>query len=92
MRFAEESAALKNSQWPRCDALALELATRGPAAADALEAAATSRVHHVRTAALKCLFHVDESRGRALAQSLLHDRAFEVRETAANILGVRLSG
>jgi len=90
MRFADESEALKRSAWPRCDQLAATLASKGPSAADALEAAAASRVHHVRSAALKALTQVDVARGKQLATRFLKDKAYEVRETAAHILGVEV--
>jgi HEAT repeat protein len=92
MQFEEESKALKSSSWPRCDSLAAGLAARGVAAADALEAAAKSRTHHVRSAALKALVSVAPERGKALAELLLNDKAYEVRETAALILGCPIPG
>lgn len=92
MLYEEESKALKASHWPRCDTLAEQLAGRGPSAADALEAAAKSRTHHVRSAALRGLAKVSADRGRALAELLLKDKAYEVRETAAAILGVPIPG
>lgn len=88
MLYAGESENLKKSSWPRCDALAAQLATKGPSAAEALEAASKSRTHHVRSAALRNLHSIDKQRGLALAAELLRDRAFEVRETAAGLLGV----
>ena len=86
MLYEEESQALKSSSWPRCDDLDTELAARGPSAADALEAVSKSRTHHVRSAALKAPVRIAPERGRALAESLLTDKAYEVRETAAMIL------
>lgn len=88
MLFAAESEALKKSAWPRCDQLAAALVTHGASAADAIEAAASSKTLHVRSAALRALNQVDPERGKALATRLLEDRAYEVRETAAHILGV----
>ena len=86
--YEQEADALKKSNWPRCDVLAEQLAAQGPQAADALEKAAESRTHHVRSAALIGLAKVDNSRGRALAERLLTDKAYEVREHAARVLGV----
>lgn len=86
--YAQEAEALKKSSWPKCDAMAETLASHGPPAADALESAATSRTHHVRSAALRNLARVDQARGVQLAKKMLQDRAYEVRETAAKILGV----
>jgi hypothetical protein len=88
MQFAVESDALKKSHWPKCDELANALGKRGAAATEALKAAATSRTHHVRSAVLKALASANPVEGKLLAQSLLKDRAFEVRETAATILGI----
>ncbi len=92
MLYEEESKVLKSSSWPRCDALAEQLAARGPSVADALEAAAKSRTHHVRSAALRALTKVAPERGRTLAELLLKDKAYEVRETAAGILGIPVPG
>jgi len=86
--YAEEAKALKNSQWPRCDLLAEALSAKGITAAEALEFASSSRTHHVRSASLRNLFKVDAARGRRLAERLLTDSAYEVRETAANVLDV----
>ena len=88
MQYREESEAFENCSWPRCDALADALASKGSAAADALENAASSRTHHVRSAALRALVTVDQDRGRTLATRLLQDKAFEVRESAMKILGI----
>lgn len=88
MLYKELADALKSSTWPRCDALAEDLATKGAAVIEALEHAASSRTHHVRSAALRALVRVDEERGRVLAKRLLEDKAFEVRETAMKVLGI----
>jgi hypothetical protein len=88
MLYKEESEALKKSHWPRCDLLADELASRGEPAADALENAAKSRVHHVRSASLRALAKVSRERAKALASLLLEDGAFEVRITAMQVLGI----
>jgi hypothetical protein len=88
MNFERESEELRRSYWPKCDELASYLAQQGPAATDALKAAASSRIHHVRSAALKALNLVNPPEGKRLAEELLRDRAFEVRDTAAAILGV----
>ena len=88
MLFERESLELKKSSWPRCDALAESLARQGLGAIDALINAATSRTHHVRSACLRAVAAIDENKGRLLAAELLRDRAYEVRETAAKILGV----
>lgn len=88
MRYHEEADALRKAHWPKCDKLAADLTAKGPRAAEALESALTSRIHHVRSAALKGLAAVDPRRARLKARELLADRAYEVRVTAANILGV----
>jgi HEAT repeat protein len=92
MQFQAEADALKKSSWPKCDQLAQALATQGPRAAEALEFALTSRTHHVRSAALKALISVSPDRGKTFADKMLSDKAYEVRETAANILGVPIPG
>lgn len=83
-----ESETLRRSAWPKCDVLAAELASRGAPALDALEAAMKSRTHHVRSAVLRAMAAVDPLRARRLAELALQDRAYEVRETAAMVLGV----
>ena len=88
MLFREQADALKTSAWPRCNELAEELAAKGVSAVEALEYAATSRTHHVRSAALRALLKVDETQGRLLAERLLTDKSFEVRETAMKALGI----
>jgi HEAT repeat protein len=88
MLYKEEAEALKRSSWPRCDALAEALAAKGASSADALEQAASSRTHHVRTAALRALVTIDKGRAEALANRLLTDKAFEVREAAMKVLGI----
>lgn len=92
MLYEKEADALKKSSWPRCDEMAQQLALRGPSAADALEHAATSRTHHVRSASLRALHQIAPERGELLAKKLLQDRAYEVRETAAKILGLPTPG
>jgi HEAT repeat protein len=64
------------------------LALKGPVAAEALEYAALSRTHHVRSASLRALARVNEERAKTLATHLLNDKAFEVRDTAMKILGI----
>ena len=86
--YFEQSEALRRSAWPKCDVLASELASRGTPALDALEAAMKSRTHHVRSAVLRAMASVDSARARRLAEVALQDRAYEVRETAAMVLGV----
>jgi hypothetical protein len=88
VKFSLEAEALKNSHWPKCDELATALGQRGVAATDALKAAATSRTKHVRSAALKALYVANPAEGKLLADRFLTDKAFEVREAAAHILGV----
>ena len=88
MLYKNESDELKKSSWPRCDELASRLGQKGLNAADALEEAAKSRTHHVRSASLRSLNNLSAERGKTLALKLLEDRAYEVRETAAKILGV----
>lgn len=88
MQFEQEAEALKKSAWPRCDQLAEQLSSRGAAAIPALEYAAKSRVHHVRSACLRAINRIDVKRAREMASSMINDKAYEVRETAANILGV----
>jgi hypothetical protein len=91
VQFAAEAEALKKSHWPKCDELAVALAKRGPLATEALKAAMASRIHHVRSAALKALNTINPSEGRLAAEKLhAADRAFEVRETAASILNIGL--
>lgn len=92
MQFAAEAEALKKSHWPKCDELARTLALKGQPATEALKAAASSRTHHVRSAALKALHAINPTEGKLLAETFLKDRAFEVRETAASILGVAIPG
>lgn len=86
----ELSEALKASVWPRCDELANELALYGTSAIEALEHAASSKTHHVRSASLRALATINEESAKALATRLLKDRAFEVRETAMKVLGMTL--
>ena len=86
--FPDEAEALKKSHWPRCDQLANALAERGPSAIDAILFASKSRVHQVRSACLRALFAVAPPQGENLARQFLADKAYEVRETAAKILGV----
>ena len=88
MVYKREAELLKRSSWPVCERLAENLAANGPEAADALIFACNSRTHHVRSAALKALNRIAPDKARALAGSMLADRAYEVRETAANVLGV----
>lgn len=86
--FKEEAERLKKAEWPSCDRLAEALADRGAQAIDALLYASKSRKHHVRSACLQALYKVDKPVGEELARTLINDRAFEVREVAAGILGV----
>jgi HEAT repeat protein len=88
MLFQAEAENLKKSSWPRCDQLAQALAAHGSTAADALEFASSSRTHHVRSAALRALATVAPDRAREVATKFLSDKAYEVRETAAETLGV----
>lgn len=88
MQFEKEAEELRKSAWPRCDQLAEQLASQGVSAVPALEYALKSRTHHVRSACLKAISRIEATRGRELAKSMLHDKAYEVRETAANLLGV----
>lgn len=88
MLFQEEANRLKASAWPRCDELALILVEHGKAAMPALEFAISSRTHHVRSACLRAIAEIDVVQGRVFADRMLRDRAYEVRETAAKILGV----
>jgi hypothetical protein len=92
MQFATESEALKKSSWPRCDQLAADLAKRGHAALPALQAALSSRTHHVSSACLRAIRLIDADLATSLAEKHLKDRAYEVRETAATILGVKIPG
>lgn len=92
MLFKDEAEALKKSAWPKCDQLADALSRRGNNAVPALESALTSRTHHVRSAALRAINAIDPSKARDVAQRMLSDRAYEVRETAAKILGVPTPG
>jgi len=86
--YEDEAEQLKKSSWPKCDQLVESLAAHGPSAMQALEYAAKSRTHHVRSACLRAINQIDPKKGRALAESMLKDKAYEVRETAARILGV----
>jgi len=88
MLFKDESDKLKRSAWPVCDQLAASLAQRGSSAIPALEAALAARAHHVRSAALRAIQSISPDLARVHAERALKDRAYEVRETAANILGV----
>lgn len=88
MEYETASDELKRSSWPKCDELAAKLAAKGPAALPALEAALKSRTHHVRSACLRAISQVDPTVGVSVAETMLKDRAYEVRETAAGILGV----
>ena len=88
MLFQEQADRLKASAWPRCDELASMLASNGKSAIPALEFAIKSRTHHVRSACLRAITKIDVEQGCLFAGRMLHDRAYEVRETAANILGV----
>jgi HEAT repeat protein len=88
MMFSAESDALKKAAWPRCDQLAMNLAKHGEKALPALEAALSSRIHHVRSACLRAINSVKPEAATTIAPKFLNDRAYEVRETAASILGV----
>ena len=88
MQYEQEAEQLKKSAWPKCDQIAEVLATRGRNAIPALEHASKSRTHHVRSACLRAINSIDASKGSEMATALLNDRAYEVRETAAKILGV----
>ena len=88
MLYQAEADALKASHWPRCDQLAQALSSHGAAAGDALLYASRSRTHHVRSACLRALASVAPERAKERAQELLVDKAYEVRETAAKVLGV----
>ncbi len=88
MQYQAEADALKKSHWPACDALAESLVQRGTPALDALEYALKSRTHHVRSASLRAIAKIDASRACTAAQGCLKDRAYEVRETAAQVLGI----
>ena len=92
MQFEDDAAALKRSSWPKCDQLAAALSARGKSALPALESALTSRTHHVRSACLREISKLDEARARELAEKHLKDRAYEVRETSAKILGAPTPG
>ena len=48
----------------------------------------TSRIHHVRSACLREIVKIDPELGKSLATVALKDRAYEVRETSAKILGI----
>jgi len=88
IKFALESEELKKSNWPKCDELARKLELKGVEAVPSLEAALKSRTKHVRAAALRSIAVLDSNRGVELARELLKDKAYEVREAAAVILGV----
>ena len=88
MLFKTEAEELKKAHWPKCDALADSLASKGTSAADALEFAAKSRIHHVRSACLAALNKIAPDRAKRLSSEMMSDKAYEVRETAAQILGV----
>lgn len=92
VKYQEESDLLKKSAWPKCDELANRLQAIGMAALPALQAAATSRTHHVRSACLRSIHAIEPNAGKELAERLLEDRAYEVRETAAKVLGVPIPG
>jgi HEAT repeat protein len=89
MKYVAESDALKKSAWPRCDQLASGLAKHGSDALPALQSALSSRTHHVRSASLRAIKLIDEELAKNLAEKHLKDRAYEVRETAASILGIK---
>lgn len=86
MKFEEDAKKLKVTHWPACDSAAMSLAAKGTDAIEALIAASSSRIHHVRSASLRALATVDKDRARELADKLKNDRAYEVRETAALVL------
>ena len=88
MLFENEAKELKKAHWPRCDQMADELAANGSKAVDALVFASDSRTHHVRSACLRALSSISPDAAITLAKKLLSDKAYEVRETAAKILGV----
>jgi HEAT repeat protein len=86
MIYREHLEELKKAQWPKCDQLAEQIAQL-PAPADTLEAATKSRIHHVRSAALKALAKIDRSRAIKVAERLLTDVSYEVRMDAEAIVG-----
>ena len=91
MLFQEDAERLKASAWPRCDEFATTLASHGKSAIPALEFATKSGTHHVRSACLRAISSIDINEGRLCAERMIRDRAYEVRETAAKILGVTVS-
>ena len=92
MQYEQEAEQLKKSAWPKCDQIAEGLAALGPGAIQALQHASKSRTHHVRSACLRAVNSIDATRGNEMAKAMLNDRAYEVRETAAKILGVPIPG
>lgn len=86
MKYDEEVKKLKMTHWPMCEAVAMALAAHGPSAGSALVAAASSRIHQVRSASLKALATIDRDLARDLALKLRTDRAYEVRETAEAVI------
>jgi hypothetical protein len=88
MKYQDEADALLKAAWPKCDTIASKLQAYGISALPALEFAAKSRVHHARSACLRSINALDTEKGRAMADAMLRDRAYEVRETAAKILGI----
>lgn len=68
--------------------MAMDLAAHGSKATEALVFASGSRTHHVRSACLSALSATDPKIAIELAKKLLTDKAYEVRETAAKILGL----
>ena len=88
MKYQDEADALLKASWPKCDQIAVTLQSFGISALPALEFASKSRVHHARSACLRSINNLDKVKGKAMADTMLRDRAYEVRETAAKILGI----
>ena len=88
IKYQDEADALLKAAWPKCDTIASKLQSCGVSALPALEYAAKSRVHHARSACLRSIHALNPEKGKMMADTMLRDRAYEVRETAAKILGI----
>lgn len=80
---SELREALVKLHWPKCNALAEEIAKIGGSdAKEALIAALKSRTHHVRSAAIRSLASLGDPTVIPHIEKHLNDSSYETREDA----------
>lgn len=78
---------LLKSQWPKCEALASEIASiNTDEAKNVLIEALKAKRHHIRTAAIKSLMNFNDSSLPTTIKPLLNDPAYETRMEAKNFI------